>query len=702
MLKSLLILTVLPFFLFSKGGEDKNMNNPFFSEYKTPFQTPPFDLIKNEHYFPAFEEGMKQQKAEVEAIINNPAAPTFENTIDAMEKSGELLDKVSRVFYALYSAHTNNDIQQISKDVAPLLSKHSDDISLNEKLFERIKTLYNEKDGLNLTSEQNRLLEKYYKNFVRRGANLNEADKDKLRKINEELSLLSLKFSENVLKETNAFQLFIDNEADLKGLPEAVVIAAAEAAEAKGNEGKWLFTLHKPSFIPYLQYGENREIREKLFKGYINRGDNNNDNDNKEIIAKVVSLRIKKANLLGYKTHADFILEENMAKTSERVYEFLNQIWEPALKMAKQEVEELQKMIEEEGNDFKLEAWDWWYYAEKLKKAKYDLDEEMLRPYFKLENVIDGVFTVANKLFGLQFVELKNIPVYQEEVKVFEVKDADGSHVGILFTDYFPRESKRAGAWMGAFRSQSNLGGEMITPVITNVGNFSKPAGDKPALLNLDEVNTLFHEFGHALHGLLSNVTYPSLSGTSVPRDFVELPSQIMENWATHPEVLKTYAKHYETGKVMPDELIEKIEKSEHFNMGFVTVEYLSAAFLDMDWHTLKEDIVTDVNKFDEESLNKIGMIPEIVVRYRSTYFSHIFSGGYSAGYYSYIWAEVLDSDAFEAFKEAGNVFDTKTAKLFRENVLSKGGTDDPMLLYKKFRGAEPKVEALLKKRGLN
>lgn len=701
MLKKTLFLILFPFVIIISQGNDEKMNNPFFNEYNTPFQVPPFHLIENEHFMPAFIEGMKQQQDEINSIIDNNEKPTFENTIVEIERSGSLLDKVSKVFYNLNSSNTSDEIQKISRELSPLLSKHNDDIMLNEKLFERIKSIYNEKDNLDLNLEQNRLLERYYKNFVRRGANLSEEDKDKLRKINEQLSLLSLRFGENVLKETNNFELVIDNKNDLTGLPDAVIASAYEAASKKGYEGKWLFTLHKPNFIPYLQYGKNRSIREKLLMGYVNRGDNNNEFDNKEIITQTISLRLERANLLGYKTHADFILEDNMAKTPEKVYEFLDQIWNPALIMAKKEAEELQKMIHEDGFDFTLEPWDWWYYAEKLKKEKYDLDEEMLRPYFKLENVIEGVFTVANKLFGLQFIELNNIPTYHEEVKVFEVKEADGSHIGLLYTDYFPRESKRGGAWMSAFRSQSNLDGNMVNPLIVNVGNFSKPAGDKPALLSFEEVETLFHEFGHALHGLLSNVTFPSFSGTSVPRDFVELPSQIMENWAGEPEVLRLYAKHYETGEVIPDEIIDRLQKAQHFNMGFVTVEYMSAAFLDMDWHTLTEDIKHDVNQFETESLNRIGMIPEIIVRYRNGNFSHIFSGGYSAGYYSYIWAEVLDSDAFQAFKEKDDIFHKETADLFRKNILSAGGTDEPMVLYKRFRGAEPKVDALLERRGL-
>jgi len=452
--------------------------------------------------------------------------------------------------------------------------------------------------------------------------------------------------------------------------------------------------------LPFLQYSENRSLREKIFKAYINKGNNNDELDNKDTLAKIAALRVERANLLGYKTHADYVLENNMAKKPENVYKFLEQLWKPALKIAKKEARELQKMISKEGHDFKLQPWDWWYYAEKLKKAKYALDEEMLRPYFKLENVREGAFSVAGKLYGIQFIERKDIPKYHEDARVFEVKEADGSHIGILYTDYFPRASKRGGAWMNSFRKQSRLHGKEIYPVITNNGNFSKPTGGKPALISSEEVITLFHEFGHGLHGLLSDCTYNRLSGTSVSRDFVELQSQIMENWAFEPEVLKMYAKHYETGEVIPQELIDKLEKARHFNQGFVTVEYLAASFLDMDWHTLTEAKELDADEFEEASLNKIGLIPEIIVRYKSPYFNHIFSGGYASGYYSYIWAEVLDADAFQAFKET-SLFDQKTAQSFRENILERGGTEDPMVLYKRFRGAEPKVEYLLKKRGL-
>lgn len=696
-----LIVIGLLFLSCAKQEEQETMEvNPLLSEFDTPFGVPPFDKIKEEHYLPAFKEAMDQQQEEIEEIVGNPDAPTFGNTIEALERSGELLRKVDSVFDVLNGSMTNDKMQAVAKEAAPLRSKHQDDIRLNEKLFQRIKTVYEKEDELDLTEEQNMLLEKYYKDFVRGGANLDEEEKARLREINKELSVLTLNFGENILKEDNRFELVIENEDDLAGLPQQVITAAAEAAKERGHEGKWVFTLHNPSMIPFLQYSQRRDLREKIFKAYINRGNNNDELDNKAILSRTAALRVERAHLLGYKTHADYVLEMNMAKKPENVYQFLDKIWKPALALAKEEAKELQEMIEKEGNSFKLQPWDWWYYAEKVKKAKYALDEEMLRPYFKLENVRDGAFYVASKLYGIQFVARDDIPKYHEDVRVFEVKDADGSHIGILYTDYFPRASKRGGAWMNSFRKQYRLEGKNIHPLITNNGNFARPTGGKPALISSENVLTLFHEFGHALHGLLSDCTYYRLSGTSVPRDFVELPSQIMENWAFEPEVLTVYAKHYETGEAIPQELVDKMKKAALFNQGFAAVEYLAASYLDMDWHTLTEPKELDALEFETESLNRISLIPEIIVRYRSPYFRHIFSGGYSAGYYSYIWAEVLDADAFEAFKET-SLFDQKTALSFRKNILERGGTEDPMKLYIRFRGAEPKVEPLLKRKGL-
>ncbi len=686
---------------YNNGNCQKTDNtNPFFSEFDTPFNTPDFDIIELKHYLPAFKEGMKQQNDEIKAIIDNPNPPNFENTLEACEKSGALLRKVEGVFDNMTEANTNEELQEISLEIAPLLAKHNDDINLNDKLFKRIKSVYEQKEKLELTPEQYQLLDKIYKKFVRGGANLSQENQDKLRKINEKLSVLSIKFGENLLAENNNFTLIIDKESDLAGLPQSTINAAAETAKEKGEQGKWVFTLDKPSMIPFLQYADNRELREKIFKAYTNRGNNNNENDNKKIISEIVNLRIEKAHLLGYDNHAEFVLEKNMAKNPENVNNLLMEIWEAALPVAKKEAYELQEMIYKSRNKFKLEPWDWWYYSAKLKQKKYAIDDEEIRPYFQLENVRDGAFELANRLYGIEFIERNDIPTYHEDVQVYEIREADGSHIGIFYLDYFPRPSKRGGAWMEAYRKQSGFGEERVSPIICNVCNFTKPSGDQPALLSFEEVETLFHEFGHALHGFLSDCQYNYLSGTSVSRDFVEMPSQIMENWVPQPEMLQIFAKHYKTGEVIPQELVDKIQKSGHFNQGFVTIEYLAAALLDMDYHTLTEPQDINVEEFENNSMNKIGLLPEIVVRYRSPYFAHIFSGGYSSGYYSYIWSAVLDTDAFQEFKENG-LFDKKTASLFRENIISKGGTEDPMKLYLKFRGAEPKVDALLKKRGL-
>ncbi|MHB8955047.1 MAG: M3 family metallopeptidase [Pirellulaceae bacterium] len=677
-------------------------DNPFLADSATPFRVPSFDKIQLDHYRPAFDEAMKRHVQEIESICLVQSAPTFENTIEALDRSGDLLDYVSNVFFAMKASMNNDTMEALAKDIAPLLSKHQDEIRLNEQLFQRVKAVHDERDTLNLTPEQRRLLEEDYKSFVRGGANLPPDKKEQLKEINARLSLLAVKFSENVLKEENRFELVLEQESDLAGLPENVIAGAAEAATERGHAGKWVFTLHKPSMIPFLQYSAQRPLREKIYQGYINRGNHDDDLDNKAVLAEMVKLRAARALLLGYPTHAHYVLEENMAKVPEHVYRLLNEIWTPALDRAKAEVAEMQAMIDQQGGGFQLASWDWWYYAEKVKKAKYDLDEEMLRPYFKLENVRQGVFDLATRLFGLQFIQRTDIPIYHPEVSVFEVQEADGTHVGILYVDYFPRASKRGGAWMGELRQQFKQNRQDIRPVIYNVGNFSKPTADTPSLLSLEEVETLFHEFGHALHGLLSDCTYKSLAGTNVARDFVELPSQIMENWATEPHVLNQYARHYETGDPMPDELIEKIRKSQHFNQGFATTEYLAASFLDMDWHTRVPPAADiDVLGFENESLHRIGLIPEIVPRYRSPYFSHIFAGGYSSGYYAYLWAEVLDADAFQAFKETGDIYNPAVAKAFRDHILSRGGTREPMELYRQFRGKEPGIDALLERRGL-
>lgn len=678
-----------------------SQNNPFFEAYDNKYGAPPFEKIKTEHYMPAFEEGMKQHQAEIDAIAASKEEPTFANTIEALEYSGVLLDKVSSVFFNLYSAETNDDMEKIANEISPKLTEHSDNLYLNDKIFARVKKLYDTRSELGLTPEQNRILEKYYKDFIRSGAALNEADKAKLREINKELGLAELAFGQNILAETNAYQKVVDKKEDLAGLPEGVVQAAAETAKEKGLEGKWVFTTQKASFIPVLQYSDNRELRKELLMAYSMRANNNNANDNKAVIAKIMKLRVAKAKLLGFASPAAFILDNTMAKTPQAVMDFLKKVWDPALAQAKVEAAELQKLMDAEGKGQKLEAWDWWYYAEKLRKAKFDLDEEALRPYFKLENVRQGVFDLAKQLWGLQFKKLDNMPKYHADVEAFEVTDADGSLIGVLYTDYFPRAGKRAGAWMNNVTEQYKKDGVNHRPIIVNVGNFTKPTADKPSLLNMDEVETLFHEFGHALHGLLTQCTYPGVSGTNVSRDFVELPSQIMENWCFEPQVMKTYAKHYQTGEVIPDALIEKIQKAGTFNQGFAMTELLSASLLDMMYHNLENADTLNSESFEKNALASIGMIPEIIVRYRSTYFNHVFGGGYAAGYYSYTWAEVLDADAYQAFVETGDIYNKNVATAFRKNVLEKGDSEDPMVLYKTFRGKEPNPDALLIKRGL-
>ncbi|KAA9346431.1 M3 family metallopeptidase [Larkinella humicola] len=697
---TLLITTMLLTDLAPVNGQSI-AENPFFTAYTTPFGVPAFDKIKPEHYEPAFEEGIKQQAADIAKITSQTQAPTFANTIEALEAGGDLLSRVSTVFFNLNNANTSEALQKIAQTIAPKLAKNGDDIALNPALFKRVKTVYDQRNQLKLTGEQQRLLEKTYKNFVRGGAALTADKQERLRKINEELSVLTLKFGQNLLAENNAYTLVIDKKEDLSGLPASLVEAAANEAKKRNTQGKWIFTLQNPSIMPFLQYADNRALREQIFRAYLERGNHNDERDNKALMAKMVDLRAEKAQLLGYENHAAFVLEESMASTPAKVSELLNQLWAATVPVTKQEAAELQALMDKEGKNEKLASWDWRYYAEKLRKQKYALDGEQLKPYFSLENVREGIFMLTGRLYGLRFERRTDLPIYQEEVQSYEVKEADGRHIGILYMDFHPRASKRGGAWMTSFRRQEVEKGQKITPVISIVCNFSRPSGDAPALLSLEETRTFFHEFGHALHGLLSNVTYASLSGTSVPRDFVELPSQIMENWSEESQMLKLYAKHYKTGAVIPDALIEKINKSSLFNQGFETTEYLAASLLDMDYHTLKPgEVPTDVLAFEKQSMDKIGLIDQIPPRYRSTYFQHIFAGGYSAGYYSYIWSAVLDADAFEVFKQKG-LFDQKSAQSFRKNVLEKGGTDEPMTLYKNFRGSEPDIKPLLRRRGL-
>ncbi|SDC10437.1 peptidyl-dipeptidase Dcp [Williamwhitmania taraxaci] len=683
----------------NKGGGDSE--NPFFSEYETPFGVPAFDKIKTEHYLPAFKEGIKQQQAEIASIVKNTEAPTFENTILAMENSGGLLDRVSGVFLNITESNSTDTIQAIADSVAPLLSKNNDDIYLNAELFQKVKVINDQKAQLSLNQEQKMLLDKIYKNFVRGGANLDSSKQARFREVNGKLALLELQFSKNQLKENDGFKLVIDNKDDLIGLPESIIMAAAEQAKADKMDGKWVFTLSKPSLIPFITYSQKRELREKIYMAYANRANNKNDYNNNPVIAKILPLTLEKAQLLGFSSFAHFMLDNTMAKTPENVYNLLNQIWTPAIKKANEEVADMQQMIAKEGGKFKLASWDWWYYSEKVRKEKYALDEEMLRPYFKLENVREGIFYMAKKLYGLTFEGNKTLPKYDPSAVSFEVKDSTGNLLAILYMDYFPRPSKRGGAWCTNFRNEKIVDGKRIAPVVSIVTNFTKPVGDQPALLNYDEVSTLFHEFGHALHAMQTKVTYGSLSGTSVARDFVELPSQISENWASEPEMLQVYAKHYKTGEVIPAELIEKMKKSGTFNQGFVTTEYLAASYLDLGLYADTMLAGFDAQKFEKTTMDKLGLIPEILPRYRSTYFGHIFGGGYATGYYSYIWAEVLDADAFNAFKETGNIFDKKTATSFLQNVLEKGGTEEAMDLYKAFRGKEPNIDPLLIRRGL-
>ena len=669
--------------------------NPFLTEFQTPYGVPPFDQIKLEHYEPAFMKGIDEQNANIQAITSNAEAPTFDNVIVAFDNSSPILDRVGGVFYNLTEAETTDELTALSMKLAPVMSEHNDNILLNEALFAKIKAVYQQKDSLQLTTEQRRLLEKTYKSFVRSGANLPADKQARLREINKQLSTLGIRFDKNILNENNEFKLFVDKEEDLAGLPEWFRQSAAAEAKAAGQEGKWLFTLHNSSRLPFLQYSANRPLREKVYKAYIQRGNNNDKNDNKKIITEIVSLRLEKARLLGFDCYSNFVLDNTMAKDSKTVMDFLNNLWQYALPKAKAEAAELQKLMDRENKGEKLEAWDWWYYTEKLRKEKYNLEEEQIKPYFKLENVREGAFAVANKLYGITLTPMDSIPVYNPDVQVFEVKDADGSQLGIFYTDYFPRAGKSGGAWMSNYREQQGD----IRPLVCNVASFTKPVGDTPSLLTIEEVETLFHEFGHALHGLLTKCQYKGTSGTNVVRDFVELPSQINEHWATEPEVLKMYAKHYQTGETIPDELIEKILNQKTFNQGFITTELMAAAFLDMNLHNLTDTTGLDVVAFEKEAMDRLGLIPEIAPRYRTTYFSHII-GGYAAGYYSYLWANVLDNDAFEAFKENG-IFDRHTADLFRRNVLEKGDSEDAMTLYRNFRGAEPQLEPMLKNRGM-
>lgn len=680
------------------GGEDRM--NPFFTEYATPFGVPPFEQIHASHYKPALLKGMEEQMAEIQAIVNSQEEANFENTIAALDRSGALLTKVLYAFSGQSSVNTNDTIQALEQELYPLLSKHSDDINMNPELFARVKAVYDNREQLNLDKEQAKLLENTYKGFIRSGSGLDAEKQEQLRKLNEQIATLQLTFGQNLLKETNAFKLVVDKKEDLAGLPEGLVAVAAATAKEEGMDGKWMFTLHNPSVMPFLQYADNRSLREQIFKAYINRGNNGNANDNKEVIKKLVAVRLEKAKLLGYEDYAAYVLEENMAKNEKNVYDLLNQIWSPALKKAQDELVDIRAEVKKDGGNFDVEGWDWRYYFEKAKKAKFDFDENEVRPYLELNHVREGAFYVANKLYGITFTELKEMPLPDPDAQVFECKEQDGTSLGVLYMDFFTRPEKSGGAWCGGYRDQSYQDGKRVAPVVTTVFNFSKPVEGQPALLNADEARTVFHEFGHALNALFADVHYYGVSG--VPRDFVELPSQIMEHWTFEPEVLKVYAKHYATGEVMPQSLVDKIVKSGKYGQGFATAEYLAASLLDMDYHVLKEmPAGFDVEQFEAKAMAGRKLLRQIPPRYRSTYFSHTMEGGYTAGYYSYVWAEVLDCDAFQAFKETGDLFNKEVAAKFRSHVLAPGGIDEGMVMYENFRGRKPSIDPLLDSRGL-
>ncbi|MQP64305.1 peptidase M3 [Niveispirillum sp. SYP-B3756] len=675
--------------------------NPFFQEWKTPFGVPPFDAIKPAHFRPAFEKGMADQLVEIKAITDIKAAPSFANTIDAMEKSGQLLDRVSAVFSNLTSSNTNDELDKIQREMAPLLAAHGNAINLNATLFQRISTLYKQRDQLKLTPEQSRVLERYYLGFVRAGAELQGAQRERMAAILERLAVLSTKFSQNVLADEKGYKLVLTSKDQLAGLPDFVVAAASQAAKDRGEAGKYVITLSRSSIEPFLTFSDNRALREQAWKAWIARGDNGDEHDNNATITEIVQLRIERANLLGYKTFAEYKLADTMAKNPQAVSDLLMQVWEPAKLRAAEERDEMQKLAAKEGQNIQIEPWDWYYYAEKVRKAKYDLNEEEIKPYFQLNKMVEAMFYTANRLFGVTFTELKGIPTYHPDVKVYEAKDKDGKHLAVFYSDNFARPSKRSGAWMSSLRSQEKLTGD-IRPIVLNNNNFAKGAEGQPTLLSFDDATTLFHEFGHGLHGMLSNVTYPQVSGTGVLRDFVEFPSQVLEHWVAEPQILQKFAVHYKTGKPIPKELLDKIIASQTFNQGFATVSYTSSALVDLAYHSLTDAKGLNPDTFERETLTKLGMPKEIVMRHRSPHFSHIFSGdGYSSGYYSYMWAEVLDADGFNAFKEAGDIFDPTLSKKLLENVYSAGGSRDPMEAYIGFRGRAPKVDALLKNRGL-
>ncbi|MCU6778076.1 M3 family metallopeptidase [Phocaeicola fibrisolvens] len=696
-MKNLFFAAAMSCMVCACGQQAADTDNPFLTEFETPYGTPDFNRIKVEHYEPAFLKGIEQQNQEIKAIVENPEEPTFENTIVALDNSGEILARVSGVFFALTEADTNDELMALEGKIAPMLSEHSDNIFLNQDLYKRVAAVHAQEEAgkITLTTEQHYLLDKYYKEFIRSGAGLDAQKQERLREINKQLSTLTIEFGNHVLADNNDYLLVVDKKEDLAGLPEAVIEGAAHEAKAHGKDGKWVFTLQESSRTPLLQYAQNRELRKNIYQAYTSLGNRGNANDNKDVLKQVLALRLEKAQLMGFSNYAEYQLSDNMAKTPQNALDLLYGLWKYSIKNAEAEAAELQKIMDREGKGEKLEAWDWWYYAEKLRQEKYSLNEDEIKPYFSQEDVFNGLCMVVNKLYGITLTPCDSISVYNKDVKTYIVKDADGSLLGVFYSDYMPRASKRSGAWMSNFREEQ----EGVRPLIYNVASFTKPAGDIPSLLTIDEARTMFHEFGHALHGLLTQCKYKGVSGTSVARDFVELPSQIMEHWAVAPEVLKMYAKHYKTREAIPDSLIAKIENQALFNQGFMTTELLAAAILDMEMHCLTTMEGFDVLQFEKQLMDKIGLIPQIAPRYRSTYFNHIM-GGYAAGYYCYLWAERLDTDAFEAFKEHG-LFDQATATSFRKNILEKGGSDDPMKLYVTFRGAEPSIEPLLEARGL-
>lgn len=696
-MKNLIFAAAMSCMVCACGQQAADTDNPFLTEFETPYGTPDFNRIKVEHYEPAFLKGIEQQNQEIKAIVENPEEPTFENTIVALDNSGEILARVSGVFFALTEADTNDELMALEGKIAPMLSEHSDNIFLNQDLYKRVAAVHAQEEAgkITLTTEQHYLLDKYYKEFIRSGAGLDAQKQERLREINKQLSTLTIEFGNHVLADNNDYLLVVDKKEDLAGLPEAVIEGAAHEAKAHGKDGKWVFTLQESSRTPLLQYAQNRELRKNIYQAYTSLGNRGNANDNKDVLKQVLALRLEKAQLMGFSNYAEYQLSDNMAKTPQNALDLLYGLWKYSIKNAEAEAAELQKIMDREGKGEKLEAWDWWYYAEKLRQEKYSLNEDEIKPYFSQEDVFNGLCMVVNKLYGITLTPCDSISVYNKDVKTYIVKDADGSLLGVFYSDYMPRASKRSGAWMSNFREEQ----EGVRPLIYNVASFTKPAGDIPSLLTIDEARTMFHEFGHALHGLLTQCKYKGVSGTSVARDFVELPSQIMEHWAVAPEVLKMYAKHYKTREAIPDSLIAKIENQALFNQGFMTTELLAAAILDMEMHCLTTMEGFDVLQFEKQLMDKIGLIPQIAPRYRSTYFNHIM-GGYAAGYYCYLWAERLDTDAFEAFKEHG-LFDQSTATSFRKNILEKGGSDDPMKLYVTFRGAEPSIEPLLQARGL-